>query len=59
MPIDPLGMLVLVGSCVVTFVLARMLGRSWREKRREREQAEARKGESRQARRARERKARR
>ena len=58
MPIEPLGMLLLVASSAVTFILARILGRRWREKRREKEQAEARKGESRQARRARERKAR-
>ena len=59
MNIEPLGMLLLVGSCVVTFVLARVLGRRWREKRRERQQAEARKNESRQVRRVRERKTRR
>jgi hypothetical protein len=58
MPIEPLGMLLLVASSAVTFILARILGKRWREKRREKAIAEARKGESRQARRARERKAR-
>jgi uncharacterized membrane protein YdjX (TVP38/TMEM64 family) len=59
MNIEPLGMLLLVGSSAVTFILARVLGRRWREKRRQRLVEEARKGESRQARRARERKAKR
>lgn len=57
MPSDFLGTLVLVLSCAVTFILARTLSRKWREKRREREEAQRRAGESRQVRRARERRA--
>ena len=55
MPTDLLSLFVLVASCAITFMLARVLGRKWRAKRREKEEAERRAGESRQVRRARER----
>jgi hypothetical protein len=55
---DTILVLVLVGSSVVTFTAARVFGRRWRERRRERQIAEARKNESRQVRRARERRSR-
>jgi hypothetical protein len=55
MPADTLAILLLVGSCVLTFLLARTLGKGWRARRKEREQQARRAGESRQVRRARER----
>jgi hypothetical protein len=55
MPTDFASVLVLVFSCALTFLAARILSRKWREKRRERELAERRANESRQVRRARER----
>jgi uncharacterized membrane protein YdjX (TVP38/TMEM64 family) len=58
MPLDSVAILVLIGSSVITFTVARVVGRRWRERRREREIAQARKNESRQVRRARERRSR-
>ena len=58
MPTDFLSILLLVFSGAVTFTVARIVGRKWRAKRREKEQAQARAGESRQVRRARERRTR-
>ena len=55
MPTDFLSLLILFCTCAVTFTLARVLGRKWREKRRDKEEAQRRAGESRQVRRARER----
>lgn len=55
---DTIAVLVLAGSCAITFTAARFFGRRWRERRRERADAQARKGESRQVRRARERRSR-
>lgn len=55
MPTDIAGILLLVLSSIATFTVARLLSRSWRRKRREREEAQRRAGESRQVRRARER----
>ena len=55
MPTDFAGTLLLVFSCALTFIVARILSRKWREKRRRKEEAERRAGESRQVRRARER----
>lgn len=55
MPSDSTSLLVLVLTSAVTFLVARLLSRSWRKRRREREQAERRAAESRQVRRARER----
>ena len=55
MAIDFASTLVLVFSCALTFVAARVLSRKWREKRRNKEEAQRRAGESRQVRRARER----
>ena len=55
MPIDLVSILVLVATSAVTFTLARVLGRKWRARRREKEQAASRANESRQVRRARER----
>lgn len=55
MPADFTGTLVLVFTCAVTFLLARVLSRKWRDKRRQKEDAARRAGESRQVRRARER----
>jgi hypothetical protein len=57
MPSDFASTLVLVLSCVVTFIAARLLSRKWREKRRQKEEAKRRANESRQVRRARERRA--
>ena len=58
MPLDSFGLLVLIGSAVITFTIARVGGRRWRERRRERERAEASKNDSRQVRRARARRSR-
>ena len=52
---DFTGTLVLVFSCALTFLAARILSRKWRARRREREDAQRRAGETRQVRRARER----
>jgi uncharacterized membrane protein YdjX (TVP38/TMEM64 family) len=53
MPADFAGTLVLVFTCALTFLVARVLSRKWREKRRQKEEAQRRAGESRQVRRAR------
>jgi uncharacterized membrane protein YdjX (TVP38/TMEM64 family) len=55
MPSDFTSILLLVLTSAVTFIVARLLSRNWRKKRREREEAARRVGESRQVRRARER----
>ena len=55
MPNDIVALLVLVVTSAVTFTLARILGRKWRAKRRQKDEAASRAGESRQVRRARER----
>lgn len=52
---DFTAILLLVGSCIVSFTTARFLSRKWRAKRREKEELERRAGESRQVRRARDR----
>ena len=57
MPTDFASTLVLVFSCALTFIAARILSRKWRERRRRKEEAERRASESRQVRRARERRA--
>jgi flagellar biosynthesis/type III secretory pathway M-ring protein FliF/YscJ len=57
MPTDFAGTLVLVFSCALTFVAARLLSRKWRARRRQKEEAQRRANESRQVRRARERRA--
>ena len=59
MPNDIVALLVLVVTSAITFTAARILGRKWREKRRQKDEAASRAGESRQVRRARERQARR
>jgi len=58
MPFDFASTFVLVFTCAVTFIVARLLSRKWREKKQQKEQAERRASESRQVRRARERRAR-
>lgn len=58
MPTDFASTFLLVFSCALTFIVARIVSRKWREKRRRKEEAERRAGESRQVRRARERRAR-
>jgi hypothetical protein len=55
MPTDFASTLVLVFSCALTFVVARLLSRKWRARRREKQEAQRRASESRQVRRARER----
>ena len=55
MPNDFASVLLLVLTSAVTFVVARILSRNWRRKRREKEEAQRRANESRQVRRARER----
>ena len=55
MPNDVTGLLLLVLTSAVTFIVARILSRNWRRKRREKDEAQRRAGESRQVRRARER----
>jgi uncharacterized membrane protein YdjX (TVP38/TMEM64 family) len=57
MPTDFASLLLLVVTSAITFTVARMLSRRWRDKRRQREEAQRRAGESRQVRRARERRA--
>jgi hypothetical protein len=58
MPTDLLAILVLVGTSAVTFVVARLLSRRWRRRRRDQDDAKRQAGESRQVRRARERRGR-
>jgi positive regulator of sigma E activity len=55
MPSDFTSILLLVLTSAVTFTVARLLSRRFRQKRRDRELAARRAGESRQVRRARER----
>ncbi|MGE4242181.1 hypothetical protein [Ramlibacter sp.] len=55
MPADTVSWTLILLSFVATFVAARILGRRWRERRREREVQASRANESRQVRRARER----
>jgi hypothetical protein len=55
MPTDFASVLLLVFTSAITFTVARMLSRKWRDKRRQRDEAQRRAGESRQVRRARER----
>jgi uncharacterized membrane protein YdjX (TVP38/TMEM64 family) len=55
MPLDFASTLVLVFSCALTFLAARLLSRKWRARRRQKEEAQRRANESRQVRRARER----
>lgn len=55
MPSDFASILILVLTSAVTFTVARLLSKRFREKRRQRDLAERRAGESRQVRRARER----
>ena len=56
MPSDFGSLLFIALSFIVTFAVARVLGKRWRERRRNNEDQAARAGESRQVRRARERK---
>ena len=55
MPTDLVSLFVLVATSAITFLIARVLGRKWRAKRRDKEEAARRAGETRQVRRARER----
>jgi len=55
MPYDLVSILLLVATSAVTFAVARLIGRKWRARKRDQEQAASRVGESRQVRRARER----
>jgi hypothetical protein len=55
MPFDAGSWLVIILTAAVTFLVARLLSRNYRKRRREREDAAGRVGESRQVRRARER----
>ena len=55
MPTDLVSLFVLVASSAITFLIARVLGRKWRARRRDKEEAARRAGETRQVRRARER----
>jgi len=57
MPTDFASTLVLVFSCALTFLAARLLSRKWRARRRQKEEAQRRANESRQVRRARARRA--
>jgi hypothetical protein len=57
MPTDFATFLLFALSSAGTFIVARVLSRNFRRKRREREEARRREGESRQVRRARERRA--
>jgi uncharacterized membrane protein YdjX (TVP38/TMEM64 family) len=54
---DLTGTLVLVFTCAIAFLVARLLSRKWRDSRRQKEEAQSRATESRQVRRARERRA--
>ena len=54
---DFTSILVLVFTCALTFLVARVLSRKFRDKRRQKEEAQRRAAESRQVRRARERRA--
>jgi uncharacterized membrane protein YdjX (TVP38/TMEM64 family) len=55
MPSDFASILLLVVTSAITFTVARLLSRKWRQKRRDKEEAARRASESRQVRRARER----
>ena len=55
MPSDFASILLLVVTSAITFTVARILSRKWRQKRRDKEEAARRATESRQVRRARER----
>jgi uncharacterized membrane protein YdjX (TVP38/TMEM64 family) len=55
MPSDFASILLLVVTSAITFTVARLLSRKWRQKRRDKEEAARRATESRQVRRARER----
>jgi uncharacterized membrane protein YdjX (TVP38/TMEM64 family) len=55
MPSDFASLLLLVVTSAITFTVARILSRKWRQKRRDKEEAARRATESRQVRRARER----
>jgi hypothetical protein len=55
MPNDLVSILVLVVTSAITFGVARLLGRKWRQKQRDEAASAKRAGESRQVRRARER----
>jgi len=55
MQLDPASLFVLFATSAITFIVARIVGRKWREKRRHKEEAAKRANESRQVRRARER----
>jgi uncharacterized membrane protein YdjX (TVP38/TMEM64 family) len=55
MPSDFASILLLVVTSAITFTVARLLSRKWRQKRRYKEEAARRASESRQVRRARER----
>jgi len=55
MPIATGSLLAILIGFVITFVVARLLGRAWRARRRDRSEQAARAGETRQVRRARER----
>ena len=57
MPSEFASTLVLIFTSALTFLVARLLSRKWREKRRQKEEAQRRAAESRQVRRARERRA--
>lgn len=57
MPTDLASTLVLVFTCAIAFLLARLLSRKWRARRRLKEETQRRASESRQVRRARERRA--
>ncbi|AMO24672.1 hypothetical protein GCM10027034_09990 [Ramlibacter solisilvae] len=55
MSIDPSSLLFILLGFALTFFAGRILGKRWRDRRRERAEQAAREGESRQVRRARER----
>jgi flagellar biosynthesis/type III secretory pathway M-ring protein FliF/YscJ len=55
MPNSPFSILIVLASFVLTFLIARTLSRSYRERRKRREEENAAKGQSRQVRRAKER----
>jgi hypothetical protein len=57
MTADFAGTLVLIFTCALTFIVARLLSRKWRDRRARKDEAQRRATESRQVRRARERRA--
>ena len=57
MTADFAGTLVLIFTCALTFIVARLLARTWRDRRARKDEAQRRATESRQVRRARERRA--